>query len=198
MHWKEGRLALSGNGLAIIKSALTEEEKGKLGILYDTASKVVHIPAANGFAFEDACRKHNVGTVWMGKPTEKVTLAAVLPPFRPVDNTDSARHTIQSCLMKSGTSPKKTKEGLPIQWELMNVVWGDQRYVVWDKKLWPLLEAGKGKLAALQTVPSFDKKKDPTIEGIDSIGDTLYECINEEWVPIPMHEDGEFDQADYR
>jgi RecT family len=58
--WKEGRVALSGNGLNIVKANLEPEAWADLGILLSTADKVVHMPEANVFKFQDRAERCNV------------------------------------------------------------------------------------------------------------------------------------------
>lgn len=58
--WKEGRAALSGNGLSIIKAEIEGEKLKELGIVYNTREKVTHMPMANVFNLIDRAKKCNV------------------------------------------------------------------------------------------------------------------------------------------
>lgn len=61
--WKEGRAALSGPGLAIIKAEIEPESLKELGIV-QTKDKVVHMPAANVFKLIDRAKLCNVEAVF--------------------------------------------------------------------------------------------------------------------------------------
>jgi hypothetical protein len=61
-EWKEGFVAVSGGGLAVVKAEIEAEELKGLGFKLD--GNVVTIPAANAFAFEDMCKRANVPVHW--------------------------------------------------------------------------------------------------------------------------------------
>jgi hypothetical protein len=58
--WKEGRVALSGPGVNIVKAELEPEAWAEMGILFSVADKVVHMPEANAFLFQDRAKRCNV------------------------------------------------------------------------------------------------------------------------------------------
>jgi phage recombination protein Bet len=58
--WKEGRYAIEGTGLAVLKSELEPEAFAELGILYNSAEKVTHMPVAQWFKLDDRARKLNI------------------------------------------------------------------------------------------------------------------------------------------
>lgn len=63
--WKEDTLAISGNGLSILKASMTDDEKALVNIKYNQASKVFWIKAADGFSFSDLAKKYDVECKWM-------------------------------------------------------------------------------------------------------------------------------------
>lgn len=67
VEWKEGLYAITGNGLGIIRSELTEEEKKKFDIKYQGADKVFTIPMAQGFDFKDMCERKKVEVTFTEK-----------------------------------------------------------------------------------------------------------------------------------
>ena len=58
--WKEGRVALSGPGLNIVKAELSSELLDELDIKLNAKEKVVHMAAANVFKFIDRAKTCNV------------------------------------------------------------------------------------------------------------------------------------------
>lgn len=58
--WKEGRMALAGNGLQAIKSELGPEVLEELDIKLNAKEKVVHMATANVFTLQDRARKFGV------------------------------------------------------------------------------------------------------------------------------------------
>jgi len=58
--WKEGRVALSGEGLSSIKSEISPEGLDELDIKFNAKEKVVHIAAANVFKLIDRAKTFNV------------------------------------------------------------------------------------------------------------------------------------------
>jgi hypothetical protein len=57
-EWKEGLLAVSGGGLAILRVEIEPEVLKEMGFKLD--GNVVTIPAAKSFAFEDLCKRAKV------------------------------------------------------------------------------------------------------------------------------------------
>lgn len=60
IHWKEGRLALTGNGLAVLKSELEPEALKEIGIVLSVADRVTHMPEGNWFMLQDRAGKCGV------------------------------------------------------------------------------------------------------------------------------------------
>lgn len=58
--WKEGRVALSGTGLNIVKAEMSPEIISDLDIKLNTQEKVVHMSAGKVFEFIDRAKKCNV------------------------------------------------------------------------------------------------------------------------------------------
>lgn len=58
--WKEGRLALSGNGLNVLKSELDPEALADLGIVVSARDRVTHMPEAKWFTLQDRAAKCGV------------------------------------------------------------------------------------------------------------------------------------------
>ena len=61
-EWKEGLVAVSGGGLAILKAEIEPEALKDLGFKLD--GNVVTIPASKAFAFEDLCKRAKVDIHW--------------------------------------------------------------------------------------------------------------------------------------
>jgi hypothetical protein len=61
-EWKEGLVAVSGGGLAVLKAEIEPEVLKELGFKLD--GNVVTIPAGKAFAFEDLCKRAKVELVW--------------------------------------------------------------------------------------------------------------------------------------
>lgn len=140
--WKQGRTALSGKGLPIIRAALAEEEKRDLGIMLDVHNKVVHIPAANAFRFTDACTKHNVAFIWMDSQTKPTKAVIPAPAFLPVNPVIEAAEIIKANPKKANSKP----------W--LSVTWDGKKLSCFEvvnkqhmKPLWDLVLANIGKPA---------------------------------------------------
>lgn len=118
--WREGRLALSGPGLPIIKSALSDKEKESLGIELNTKEMVVHIPSGQGFAFQAAAKSHGVTCVF-------ASTTGGDPVLEKVDEVE----------------PKPGKK-----W-FFTVFWNGKKHSSFDKKIFPYLKQCEGKTAML-------------------------------------------------
>lgn len=174
---------LGGAGLSIVRASLTPEELGRFQLRAEGSKWMIDTVMA--FHLVDACKKYNVGTVWMDAPNPVKSSADI----KPMEGAGSVKTVavgpalkyIKSAKEKTGT---RMKDGKKIEWALLEVVYGDARYVCWDKKLWPLLVISQGKPATLSTVPSFDAKKDATIDGIIEIEGVYYEQVGDKIVAI--------------
>lgn len=62
--YKECQLALTGNGLSIVRASLTEGEKTQLDVKYDKDSKGYVIREAEGNFFASLCEKYKVPVKW--------------------------------------------------------------------------------------------------------------------------------------
>lgn len=65
--WKEKNLVIAGNGLAIVRSAMTEEEKLQFTFKYDADAKGYTIPLSQGIQFSSACEKYKVSCEFVDK-----------------------------------------------------------------------------------------------------------------------------------
>jgi hypothetical protein len=178
---KQGFVTITGTGLNTMldpKLGLYETERTILGLAYDGHDWTV--PVANAFRLADACGKHNVGVQHMDAHTER---GAVPHGVHLNENNFIFSRLIKGTFPKSGTT-KSTKEKPAKHWECLEVIYDDKKHLCWNKDLWPYLEAGKGKLAVLETTKPFDPKKNPTIEGILRIGDDEYEVIEGKAVKV--------------
>jgi hypothetical protein len=61
-EWPEGRLSVSGGGLAILKAEIEPDTLKELGFKLD--GKTVTIPASKAFALEDLCKRAIVTVHW--------------------------------------------------------------------------------------------------------------------------------------
>jgi hypothetical protein len=164
----QGRIVLAGKGVAIARAAMSELEKEMLGIAWDAVGKLYTIPDTVKGLFVSTCVRLKIPTIEMDAAQGQTNGGEKQPsPLSP-------SRIINDVKQKSGMRKDKlTEESIP--WALLEVTWGGERHTVWDKKLWPLLVMSRGKSALLSTVPSFDKKKDPTIDGIIQIDGVQYE-----------------------
>lgn len=190
---KEGFRTITGNGLAFLLSnkGLLETEKTVLGLTYD--GKFWTVPIAQAFRFVDACVKHGVGAVHMDSSAPKAAQHSRTEDAAQghsgtngggaQPSSASPSRIIKGVFAKSGQyGPKSPRKGQ--KWELRQVIWGDSRYVAWDKDWWPLLEAGKGKPAIFDVTEPTEKGKDGLINEILRIGDIEYEQIEGKTVPV--------------
>jgi hypothetical protein len=183
--YKGNSMVMHGKGCGILASELGNLDSISI---WDPHDKVRTFAKEDLQSILNVCYKYKIPTK-VNAPVGHVAppVRAVIPPL----SAHVEARLIESTEIKTGTSAKN------VPWALMNVLWGGERFICWDKKLWPLLTEGKGKRAVLQTTPSFDKKKDPTIEGIERIGDTTYELIDGATVPVYPSDDNENDDQVY-
>lgn len=165
--WKEGRLALSGTGLAIIRANLDAAQREALGIMYSTVDKVTHMPAANGFALVDLCEKHQVGTVWMNAPErpDSGVPKANLPPFKPLPPQNGGQKSNDPVIVSAKRARAGAKEFLAVEWD-------GKKLSCWHKSMWAHLEHHVNRPAVLNVVPNVSKKDGKeylNIEGIVSL-----------------------------
>jgi hypothetical protein len=64
LAWKEGLLALTGNGLAIVRNEMTEADKQKVTVKWNASDRVWSIPEAQGNMFASLAEKCGVKVVW--------------------------------------------------------------------------------------------------------------------------------------
>ncbi len=58
--WKDGRLSLTGNGLAIVKAEIEPQELADLDIKLNVKERITHLPETNAFKFQDRAAKAGV------------------------------------------------------------------------------------------------------------------------------------------
>lgn len=68
LSWKEGLLALTGNGLAIVRNEMTEADKQKVTVKWNASDRVWSIPEAQGNMFAALAEKCGVKVVWKHDP----------------------------------------------------------------------------------------------------------------------------------
>lgn len=76
--WKEGRVALSGNGLAIIKAEFSPEVIAEFDIKHNIKEKVTHMKASEVFKLKDRAEKLNVD-VNLDYPNQSIPSANTEP-----------------------------------------------------------------------------------------------------------------------
>jgi hypothetical protein len=64
VDWKEGILALTGNGLAIVRNEMTAADKEKVTVKWNASDRVWSIPEAQGNMFASLAEKYGVKVVW--------------------------------------------------------------------------------------------------------------------------------------
>lgn len=64
LAWKEGLFALTGNGLAIVRNEMTEEDKKKVTVKWNPSDRVWSIPEAQGNMFASLAEKCAVKVEW--------------------------------------------------------------------------------------------------------------------------------------
>jgi hypothetical protein len=156
-------VALSGDGMSQVLVTVSEQVKSQLGMEWKGSPHGWVMPQKSGFTLEDICRSVGVDFTY----TTEQAAATAAKPAEP-----QKTKYIGPTKERSGT-----KSGKP--WELLVVSYGNVDHICWDKKIWNLLIANKGKAAILETVPSFDGKKSPIIQGIVRIGDVEYTTDSE-------------------
>lgn len=62
--WKEGLLALTGNGLAIVRNEMTEEDKEKITPKWNASDRVWSLPEAQGHMFASLAERCGVKVIW--------------------------------------------------------------------------------------------------------------------------------------
>lgn len=62
--WKEGLLAITGNGLTILKAEMSADDKDHLAIKWNGPDKVWSIPLSQGNLFASFCEKYKVPCEW--------------------------------------------------------------------------------------------------------------------------------------
>lgn len=68
LAWKEGLLALTGNGLAIVRNEMTDADKQKVTVKWNASDRVWSIPEAQGNMFAALAEKYGVKVVWKHEP----------------------------------------------------------------------------------------------------------------------------------
>jgi len=68
--WKQGLLALQGNGLAILRANLTATEKTKITVKMDSEAHAFTIPESQGNQFASLCEKYKVECKWAAEEAE--------------------------------------------------------------------------------------------------------------------------------
>jgi hypothetical protein len=153
-------VALSGNGLAVVRSNMTADDRAFFQIR--TVNGAFCMKASLAFNFQDFCKKHDVGFILMGNaPTNGVT-KAVIPPLSIDPIIDSAEII-------------KGKKG-----SFLSVMWGGKKLSCFEhvgkesmKPLWDLILANKGKPADF-LIKQNDKFFN--IEGIKRLNGHDYEA----------------------
>jgi hypothetical protein len=143
--YKEGFVALSGNGLPIVRSNLDNKMMAELGWKWE--GNIAIIPAKNGFKFVDLCKKHNVGTIWMEAP-QRGPLAppkANIPPMPVIEDEPEPSNGSDPII----TSAKRVRGTKPGAKEYLAVEWDGKRASCWGKRLWPHIEHHVGRPAVL-------------------------------------------------
>lgn len=133
--YKAGLVALSGNGLPIVRANIDNKVLGELGWIWE--GKVAMIPVMSVDAFRLICKNHNVGTVFMDepKPNEKSPLVkAQIPPFESFVEPQSAS---ADPIIDSAERINPRKPGGKI---FLSVFWNGKKASCWSKSLWPHLE----------------------------------------------------------
>ena len=177
--YKEGFVALSGKGLAIVRSNIDNKMMAELGWKWE--GSVAVIPAKNGFKFVDLCAKNNVGTTWMDAQagqhvSEERPLAppkANIPPppqtYKGQDTNDEPESNGNDPII---TSAKRVKGSKPGAKEFLSVEWNGKKASCWDKKYWVHIEHYVGRPAMLMLQ---SKGQYVNVTGIERLDGENYE-----------------------
>src|SRR5579863_4222291 len=60
VKWKDGLIAIQGNGLAIVRANMTKGEQARFQFKHDDQGKCWTLPIADAFPFSDLCKKYKV------------------------------------------------------------------------------------------------------------------------------------------
>lgn len=137
----EGQIALSGKGLAIVKSEMTADDRNYFNIRSHAGKWTMKADLAD--KFRDLCRRLNVGVIAVGNlprgphAPEKATI----PPFTSPGKSDSTDPILMECVRveKPGKKP------------YLDVTWDGRHHSSFDKGMWGQLETAKGLPVMLET-----------------------------------------------
>jgi hypothetical protein len=146
--WKESLIALSGAGLNIIRSEMTEDDKAFFGIkLYDKS--VFCLEEKLVFKFQDLCTRLGVTYTWAEKakpvtPKNSTLPRAVIPPAPVFPDQPAPAKSTDPILFEAKVIEKEGKK------PFMTLNWSGAKHSCFDKGLWPLLLAAIGKPVMLE------------------------------------------------
>jgi hypothetical protein len=146
--WKEGLIALSGAGLNIIRSEMTEDDKAFFGIkLYDKS--VFCLEEKLIFKFQDLCTRLGVTYTWAEKakpitPKNSTLPRAVIPPAPVFPDQPAPAKSTDPILFEAKVIEKEGNK------PFMTLNWSGAKHSCFDKGLWPLLLAAIGKPVMLE------------------------------------------------
>lgn len=156
--YKERFVALSGNGLPIVRSNIDNKMMAELGWKWE--GSIAFIPAANGFKFVDLCDKNKekwkVGTIWMNAPQRGSDQRPLVPPKA---NIPPPPKVYDEPEPSNGSDPiitsaKRIKGRQPGAKEFLSVNWDGKEMSCFDKKLWVHIEHHIGRPALLTVKPN--------------------------------------------
>lgn len=136
--YKEGTLAMSGNGVAIIRAEIDNATMGQLGWIWE--GNIAMIPKGNYFKFKDLCKDHKIETTLSDEVNGPVK--ANIPPFVPASKHAPA--SADPIIEKVEAIERPGKK-----W-FFKVRWAEGTHTSFDKGAFGILQAGVGKPAMLE------------------------------------------------
>lgn len=175
----KGKLALSGPGLSIVRAEMTEDDKAFFGIkLYDKT--VFCLEEKLLFKFQDLCTRLGVKAIGPNGsnstlPKADIPPADVFPDQPDTQSTDPILFEAKA-IEKSGKKP------------FMLVKWDGGEHSSFDKGLWPILLAAKGKPVMLETKANGKYSNVVRVVRMDGISfadeQNQAEQPKDDWIPF--------------
>lgn len=139
----EGLLALSGKGLAIVKSEMNADDRNYFNIHSHNGKWTMKADLAD--KFRDLCRRLNVGTIGIGNLPRReagtrgpmAPEKATIPPFDPFVGgpSNSTDPILLDCVRV-----EKNADGTPKEKPFLDVTWAGRHHSCFKQGMWPAIE----------------------------------------------------------
>jgi hypothetical protein len=137
-----GLVALSGPGLNIVRSEMTNDDRAFFQIVNKDRQFVFEEKLV--FNFQDLCKRVGVEWVWT-EPTNTTLPRAVIPPAPKFPNEPEPEKSTDPILIEAREVVKEGKK------PFMSLDWSGQKHSCFDRGVWPILKAAVGKPVMLET-----------------------------------------------